>query len=260
MCGNTPSSQPIMNTASYSRPLALWRVISVHRLSSVRSASWSVYREIWARNSSSGRDVALALELAVGVELAGDADQLLEVLDPPLGLDRPLRLERVEVAALGEDRLEQLGDGAGAVGGLGALAQAAHRLGEPAHRLQRRGAQAGHPLGLGEHVPDVLAGGVRVREQPRLGRLADPAARRVDDPRERHRVGRVRDQAQVGDRVLDLGALVELRAPDHLVGDLEPHQRVLEHAALGVDPVEDRDLVARRSPRRVASRSISEAT
>ena len=56
-------------------------------------------------------------------------------------------------------------------------------------------------------------------------------------------VGGVREQREVGDRVLDLGALVELRAADHLVGDVVADERVLEHPALGVGPVEDRDLV-----------------
>ena len=100
---------------------------------------------------------------------------------------------------------------------------------------------------VGEHLPDVGADRVRVREHPRLGLLADPAPRRVDDAAERDRVGGVGEQLQVGDRVLDLGALVELRPADHLVGDLESHQRVLEHPALRVHPVEDRDLVARRA-------------
>ncbi len=99
MCGKTPSSQPIMNTASYSRPLALWSVISVHRLSSVlQRVLVRVQRDLGQELLQRPR-VALALQLAVGVELAGDADQLLEVLDPPLGLDRPLGLERLEVAA-----------------------------------------------------------------------------------------------------------------------------------------------------------------
>src|ERR687892_1789953 len=43
--------------------------------------------------------------------LAGDADELHEVLDPPLGLDRALRLERLEVAAALEDALQELRDG-----------------------------------------------------------------------------------------------------------------------------------------------------
>ena len=48
--------------------------------------------------------------------------------------------------------------------------------------------------------------------------------------------------AQVRERVLDLGALVELRAADDLVGHVRGPQRLLEHARLGVDAVEDGDL------------------
>ena len=50
---------------------------------------------------------------------------------------------------------------------------------------------------------------------------------------------------QVAERVLDLGALVEARAADHLVADAVADERVLEHAALRVRAVEDGDLVAR---------------
>ena len=45
-----------------------------------------------------------------GVELAADLDELLEVLDPPLRLDRALGLQRLDVAGPCEHRLEQLGD------------------------------------------------------------------------------------------------------------------------------------------------------
>ena len=62
---------------------------------------------------------------------------------------------------------------------------------------------------------------------------ADAAPRRVHDPRERDRVGRVHEQRQVGERVLDLGALVEARAADDLVADAVADQHVLEHARSG---------------------------
>ena len=39
MCGKEPSSQPTMKTVSYSRPLALWRVIRVISDSSSPSRS-----------------------------------------------------------------------------------------------------------------------------------------------------------------------------------------------------------------------------
>ena len=57
-------------------------------------------------------------------------------------------------------------------------------------------------------------------------------------------VGGVGQQRQIGDGVLDLGALVELGPPDHLVGNFGPDERVLEHPRLGVGPVEHGDLAA----------------
>ena len=69
---------------------------------------------------------------------------------------------------------------------------------------------------------------------PRRGRFAMRS--------KRDGVVRVVDDGEVRHRVLDLGALVEARAADHLVGHLLPHEHVLEHAALRVRAVEDRDL------------------
>ena len=176
------------------------------------------------------------------VVLARHAHELLEVLEPALRLDRALGLERLGVAGL----LERLGQQVAHAGAaLGALAQALHHRHEAPHRLDRRRRQARHRLGLGGHVPDRLADRVRVADEPPLRGGADAAPRRVHDAAEGHRVGRVHEQREVGERVLDLGALVEARAADDLVADAVAHQHVLEHAALRVGPVEDGDLVAR---------------
>ncbi len=78
-------------------------------------------------------------------------------------------------------------------------------------------------------------------------RVSDAASRTVRDPHQRDGVGRVVDHLQVRDRVLDLGALVEARAADHLVRDALPDEHVLQHARLRVHPVEDRDLAAREA-------------
>ncbi len=55
---------------------------------------------------------------------------------------------------------------------------------------------------------------------------------------------------QVGQRVLDLGALVEARAADHLVGDRVAPELFLEHARLGVRAVEHGDVVGGEGPGR----------
>ena len=83
-----------------------------------------------------------------------------------------------------------------------------------------------------------------MRDEPALAGVADAPPRRVDDPGEGDLVGGVDEQAEVGDRVLDLRPLVELGPADHLVGKLEAHQRVLQHPAHRVGPIEDRDLGA----------------
>src|ERR687898_1662322 len=106
---------------------------------------------------------ALLAAAGLGVELARDADELLEVLDPPLRLDRPLGLERVDVAGLAQGLLEQLADRCL----LRPLPQALHRRHEPAERLDGRLAERGHGLRVGGHVPRRGADRVRVREHAR---------------------------------------------------------------------------------------------
>ena len=129
----------MMKAASYSSPFALWRLISVIRLSGVADAVL-LGEEADLREELLERRVLalLALDLAVDVELAGDAHELLQVLHAPFGLERALGLERVEVARVVEDRLEELGDRVA----LGPLAQAGHDGGEARDGLDRRGAQA----------------------------------------------------------------------------------------------------------------------
>jgi hypothetical protein len=83
-----------------------------------------------------------------------------------------------------------------------------------------------------------------VGAKPPLAGVADPPPWRVDHPREADLVGGVDEQVEVSDRVLDLGPLVELRPPDHLVGQLVADEDVLEHPAVRVGSVEDRDLLA----------------
>ena len=118
---------------------------------------------------------------------------------------------------------------------------------ERAHRARRGGAEPG-ALGIRRARPRASrreAGGGR---QAVDAGVADAAPRLVDDAPQRDLVGRVVEHAQVRHRVLDLGALVEARAADHLVGHAVADEQVLEHARLRVRAVEDRD-VARRSSR-----------
>ena len=76
-------------------------------------------------------------------------------------------------------------------------------------------------------------------------RVAEPALGRVDDALEGEVVGRLVDEAQIGERVADLRALVEARAADDPIGQAERDEAVLELAHLERGAHQDRDLVER---------------
>ena len=84
----------------------------------------------------------VVLLLGGGVELARDLDELGEVLLAALGLDRALGLQRVDVARVVQQRLEQVADRHAL---LDALAQPLHRVHEAPQRLDRGGAEARAP-------------------------------------------------------------------------------------------------------------------
>ena len=80
--------------------------------------------------------------------------------------------------------------------------------------------------------------------------VARPPCRRgrawaVDDPLEGEVVGRLGDQAEVGERIADLGALVEAEAADDLVGEADGDEALLELAGLELGADEDRGIVER---------------
>src|SRR6266540_4992315 len=96
--------------------------------------------------------LALALRLAVGVELRRDVDELLEVLQLPLSYHGigsaalTVSLEGLAVPAFGEQGPEQLGDRGGAVA-IPSVPKAAHDVRKATDGLERRRAEPGDPLG-----------------------------------------------------------------------------------------------------------------
>ena len=90
---------------------------------------------------------------------------------------------------------------------------------------------------------DAALAGVVVQELD--GGVAEAALGHVDDALEGEVVGRLVDQAQVGERVADFHALVEARAADDAVGQAERDETVLELAHLERGAHQDRDLVER---------------
>ena len=103
------------------------------------------------------------------------------------------------------------------------------------------------------------AAGARPVVQQLHRRLADAAARRVDDALEGEVVGGLRHHAEIGERVADLLALVEARAADDAIVEAERDEAVLEGAHLERGAHQDRHLVQRHVPLR-CSCSISSPT
>ena len=81
-------------------------------------------------------------------------------------------------------------------------------------------------------------------------RVAEAALGRVDDALEGEIVGRLRDAAQIGERVADFGALIEARAADDAIGQAERDEALLEFAHLERGAHENGDLFERSCPRR----------
>ncbi len=73
--------------------------------------------------------------------------------------------------------------------------------------------------------------------------VAQAALGRVDDAFEGEIVGGLGDDAQIGERVADLGALVEAEAADDAIGHADRDEAVLELAGLVLRADEDRGLV-----------------
>ena len=102
------------------------------------------------------------------------------------------------------------------------------------HGARRLGQRHALPAGV---VVQQLHGGV-----------AEPALGHVDDALEGEVVGGRMHDAQIGERVADLLALVEARAADHPVGQAERDEAVLELAHLERGAHQDGDLVERVRP------------
>ena len=115
--------------------------------------------------------------------------------------------------------------------------QIAERRGGPAAVSSSRVEDAGG----GEAERDALGAGEQVELRHRL--VAEAALGRVDDPLEGEVVGGLGDDAQISERVADLGALVEAEAADDAVGQADRDEPVFELAGLELGADEDRGTV-----------------
>jgi hypothetical protein len=108
------------------------------------------------------------------------------------------------------------------------------------HSLQRAGVRAGS-----DQVAAVVL--ARPSDQPVRAGDTDAAARRCDRAAERLRVGRVLHQGQVGERVTNLGALVQAERAEHAVRNPGVRERALQGLGRVPGPREREDLARRRA-------------
>ncbi|CAH0327285.1 hypothetical protein SRABI128_05950 [Microbacterium sp. Bi128] len=164
-----------------------------------------------------------------------DGDQFGEVLHPGLVLRVGAGAQPGKVAGLFEHGFEGRGR-AGAGSDLGEVVEEFH---EAQHGVDRTRRHARGFIGAprGGHEGGALT--LRQGGDGTLGSVTDPALGFVEDAAEVDVVVRVDQDAQVGEGVLDLLALVEAGAADHLVGQAHADQDVLDRAGLGVGAVEN---------------------
>src|SRR5450830_1286829 len=172
-------------------------------------------------------------------EVGHDAQEFLQVLDAALGLDGTLRLEVSHVTGAVPDLLQQFMH----LVFPGELRKAIDELEELADLLSRPRCKTGNLTGVLQRVEKRDAVSPRISFDGLDGRLPYPSRRDVDDAPQAYLVPRVRNQAQVSDDVLDLGALVETGASEDAVWDSPPYHHLLDDPRLRVRAIEDSRLV-----------------
>ena len=197
-----------------------------------------------------GDEADLFEELVDRVEVTRHTDQLGEVLEAAFGFDGTFGLQFGGVPTAFEHRFE-------------------HRprtIDEPRHEIVDECDERGDAPNRGAAYVELVDPAQRLEEGDPVGArprvdlahraVADAALRHVENPLDIDLVGQVRDHAQIGQRFLDLAAVVELGAADHLVGDAHPHEVFLEHPALRIGAIEDRRVAPAVGPAVVQARQL----
>ena len=133
-------------------------------------------------------------------------------------------------------------------GELGAdLLEPGAELDEPLARRRRRGCRRARRRAALAAIRSPPWCSRAQRDELGDGRGADPAPGRADRAAERLRVDRVLEQRQVGERVADLGALVQPERAEHPVRDPGVRERALQRLGRVPGPREREDLGRRRA-------------
>ena len=162
------------------------------------------------------------------VEVVHEAHELLQVLEPRVGLWALVGLKHGRIAGLVEDQLGQIG----VFHRPDVAAPALDRAEQIAQRLARLRRQLFglHHVGGGDRQGNATF--ARHRDDAVDRGVAYAPFRDVDDALELQVVRGIVDDFEIGDRVLDFSALVEPRTADDAVGHTKRNEAVLESAHL----------------------------
>ena len=95
--------------------------------------------------------------------------------------------------------------------------QPVHEVGDTGQGLPHVGAQVGHAGGAARRVEHWLPPRQRMTAEHRQRGVADAATRHVHHAEEGLIVGRVGDEPQIGQQILDLAALIKAHRADQAV-------------------------------------------
>ena len=181
-----------------------------------------------------GRELLLLREAK---EVFGEGPQLLHVRPALLAV-----LGAVLQEALVSGELKDLVQRSGQLPTGDLRAQPRHELPEGREGFLLPARDRHDLAGLGERVAHADLTLAREGEERRARLVAQPAGRPVEHATQGERVLRVPEQPEVGEGVLHLATLIEGHAADHLVGEPEGAEGVLDRPGLGVGAVKHGDI------------------
>ena len=242
MCGKVPSSIPERKTTGNSSPLAVCSVIRVTTPPSAPGApdgmsSASATSETRSRKSSSEMTSPVSIRSSSNSRATSTSSARFSIRVSSWGSELARSSRRYPLCSTTASRSPATPDPSAQTLDSDSSSPVNTSI-AATDRVAMPGASAGRPSAATKGMRSRSASWAMQASArspiPRLGTLMMRRRLTVS--------AGLRDDAQVGEGVLDLLALVEPGAADDLVGHADPDQHLLERAGLGVGPVEDRDV------------------
>ena len=161
--------------------------------------------------------------IAFSDKFPGHSQEFLQVFHPALCFRRPLLLQFGQVSRFFHHAGNQVGDRFLA----GRFPQPLHQPHQLGQRAFGFGADRRHSVNSLGHFKQGKPGLIRRSLQIAQRRITDAAPGNIDDPPETDRIGRILDQTQVGQHVLDFLAVIELYPAHDRIGNALFQERFL---------------------------------